>query len=735
MQIRQMTATFGKLHNDQLTLSSGLNLIYAPNESGKSTWVHFLRTMLYGLSTRDRGPMADKNRFAPWDGSAMQGRMDIRQGDTAYTITRTTRRANSPMGEFRCTYADTATEAEGITGQNCGEYFLGIPREVFERSAFIGQNALAVGHNSELERRIASLMTTGQEDVSYGDSYDRLKKQLNHRRANSKVGKIPALEREIDALTQRLATMQELEEQAEAVKQRLTQLQAQRKELLAQQTQWEAWDAQQLLADYTAAQEAAQTAENRAVLLRKMTDDLPDEAALALLSQQTAAATENQHALEQAQQSAQQARQAADIAQTKLEAHALYPRTEAQLQQKRAELLPPTIPKTPWLIELLCALGGLLAALLRIFDPDFLHSRTYILIGISIACILAAGSVALWHRLRAKKLTALAQQRTAQLAAFDEAVSTYHALQKDADIALDRAQRAQSAAKTMQREQQERTLALLWQVRVFQSAVTDLAGMRLAIAEASQLRTSAAEAQQQAEHAALRCRMLRQQLPSDLPTAQSIIQPALTREQTDRALQSVETDLTAARTRLDMLTGQLRTWGDRNDLATQRGQLETQLTRLRQEYDALALAMEVLSQANTTLQNRFSPALGQRSAEIFRQLTLGKYDKVLLSRDFSLSAESADDPAMHGVEFLSQGAADQLYLAVRLAICDMVLPEENAAPLILDDALMSFDDERLHAALDYLLHEGEKRQIILFTCQKREQDYLCGRKGVTCLTL
>ena len=65
MLIRHMTATFGKLGQKSLSLQPGLNIIYAPNESGKSTWCHFIRTMFYGLPTRDRGLTADKNRFAP----------------------------------------------------------------------------------------------------------------------------------------------------------------------------------------------------------------------------------------------------------------------------------------------------------------------------------------------------------------------------------------------------------------------------------------------------------------------------------------------------------------------------------------------------------------------------------------------------------------------------------------------------------------------------------------------
>ena len=80
-------------------------------------------------------------------------------------------------------------------------------------------------------------------------------------------------------------------------------------------------------------------------------------------------------------------------------------------------------------------------------------------------------------------------------------------------------------------------------------------------------------------------------------------------------------------------------------------------------------------------------------------------------------------------------ALDQLYLAVRLAICDLVLPEDKSVPLILDDALLTFDDDRLHAALDYLLEESEKRQILLFTCQKREGAYLNGHKNVTLLAI
>ena len=68
MRIYKMTATFGKLEHETLTLKPGLNVIEAPNEWGKTTWCAFLITMLYGLDTRaktTKTALADKEKYAP----------------------------------------------------------------------------------------------------------------------------------------------------------------------------------------------------------------------------------------------------------------------------------------------------------------------------------------------------------------------------------------------------------------------------------------------------------------------------------------------------------------------------------------------------------------------------------------------------------------------------------------------------------------------------------------------
>ena len=72
---------------------------------------------------------------------------------------------------------------------------------------------------------------------------------------------------------------------------------------------------------------------------------------------------------------------------------------------------------------------------------------------------------------------------------------------------------------------------------------------------------------------------------------------------------------------------------------------------------------------------------------------------------------------------------DQVYLAVRLAVYDLCLREHHV-PLILDDALAAFDQERMERALDLLVELSREEQILFFTCQSREGAYLARTPGV-----
>ncbi len=723
MEIQEMHATFGKLQDRTLTLRPGLNCIYAPNESGKSTWSHFLRIMLYGLSTRDRGALADKNRFAPWSGAAMRGQMDVADSDgTRLMLSRDTRRATAPMGHFTCTYTGTADAVPGIDGQNAGEMLLGVPREVFERSAFIRQSALAVDSDAELERRIAALITTGEEGASYTEVRDRLKKQLNRRRSNRTTGQIPALEREIAELEGQLAQMDSLSRQAAMAQQQLGDLTRQQQELQTQQALWQQLQRQEAAKKYAEARDTAQTAAQRVAWLAETTGALPEEAELARMEGQCAVLQEGEAPLRQAQATAQTARAAYDAAAARCAAHPLYPNDETACQARLDAITAPAVP-TPLLLIvgiLLAAAGGACAAL---FHLAF------------IALALCGVGLTVIGLVQRKRAVAAQVKADTDRTALKAQMAEYLPLRQQLEAADDAAQQADAAAEGLAQIQRQQLLTLLSLLQPYAPTAADLGGARMALAQLRRQKNALADARQAARDAAMRRDLLREHLPEGpLPDAEAPLpQPTVSLEQVTVRLPQVALLLQNARSQLDTLTGQLRSLGSADDVKAQLVQRQQEMTQLLEEYDAVALAMEVLDEANTTLQNRFSPALGARAAEIFAKITGGRYQKVLLSRDFSLETDS--EGAQRSVQLLSQGASDQLYLAVRLAICDMVLPEEKHVPLILDDALLSFDDERLHAALDYLLEESKHRQILLFTCQKREGAYLDGRKNVTLLTI
>jgi uncharacterized protein YhaN len=68
-------------------------------------------------------------------------------------------------------------------------------------------------------------------------------------------------------------------------------------------------------------------------------------------------------------------------------------------------------------------------------------------------------------------------------------------------------------------------------------------------------------------------------------------------------------------------------------------------------------------------------------------------------------------------------------------VCQLALAGDDPAPLVLDDALVAFDDHRLSLALDLLQELSAQRQILLFTCQSRERQALSGRENVRVIGL
>ena len=134
MELRKLKASFGRLEGAELELHSGLNVIEAPNESGKSTWAAFLRAMLYGVSTSDRvrsGVLPDRMRYQPWSGAPMAGQAELLWHGRDITLRRTSPGGGKPMGNAEAVYTGTEERVPELRAGVPGEVILGVPEAVF----------------------------------------------------------------------------------------------------------------------------------------------------------------------------------------------------------------------------------------------------------------------------------------------------------------------------------------------------------------------------------------------------------------------------------------------------------------------------------------------------------------------------------------------------------------------------------------------------------------------------
>jgi uncharacterized protein YhaN len=152
---------------------------------------------------------------------------------------------------------------------------------------------------------------------------------------------------------------------------------------------------------------------------------------------------------------------------------------------------------------------------------------------------------------------------------------------------------------------------------------------------------------------------------------------------------------------------------------------EEQLASLQQagrEYAVHAFALHLLRKAREVYERERQPGVLKRASGYFARMTRNKYIGIRapFASDQKLEAVRPDG---RGVDtaYLSRGTAEQLYLAMRFALAEEYATRVNL-PLIMDDILVNFDDDRMEACLEVLNELSLHHQIILFTCHKHVRD-------------
>ena len=196
---------------------------------------------------------------------------------------------------------------------------------------------------------------------------------------------------------------------------------------------------------------------------------------------------------------------------------------------------------------------------------------------------------------------------------------------------------------------------------------------------------------------------------------------ALSREETMHALGQTTADLDHVRMELATLQGRMERLPDEEQLQRTLAQARHRLAELENTQLAIGYAQNALESAMQELQRRFAPRITRRAGQFLSHLTDGAYDRITIGEDLTVLAARDSESTLRTAQWRSEGTGDQMYLALRLAVWEVLSPN---APLVLDDALIRFDQTRMEKALDLLQALSRDRQILLFTCQERERTYL-----------
>ena len=705
MKILSMTATFGKLSQQTLTFTLGMNIIEAPNEWGKSTWCAFLLAMLYGIDTGSRtktGFLADKEHYAPWNGEPMSGRMEILWNGREITLERSAK-GRTPFGEVKAFETQTGVPVPELAVPAPGQTLLGVERSVFARAGFLKLSEMPVTEDESLRRRLNELVTTGDESGASDALAQKLRDLKNKCRFNKK-GLLPEAEANLEELEHKLQQLEMLKYQVSSIAQRQKDLEEQNR-LLENHKQALEYNAQQ---QYTqklaAAQVSRETAARELAQAEALCRDLPGQEKIRQDLTRLQQLRDSREALHTKAQLlpplpqmpvGEQAFQGKD-GQKALQEAQLDSKVLRQLQNDRKKPIP-------------YIFGGALAAigivLLVMSQP--IPAVAALLLG-AVCFALGIGKQ---NKLKKQIADLQAKYRGLAERDWENAARAYADSQQAYQDTLS-ARQAELAE--LNRKLEENTAEI--------SGLTNGAGIA-GFEETCRSRLRSFDLLQEKQRALQQAEQVLQALSgagkqvapprfADTLTASS--------QETDRRLTEIAVERQQLHQKLGQCQGQMDSLGKEGTLQEQKKQLQDRIGQLETYYRALSRAQETLQEATQELQRRFAPRISGRAQELFAKLTGKRYERLTLCQDLSVEASAQGENTLRGTLWRSDGTVDQLYLTLRLAVAEELTPD---APIVLDDALVRFDDVRLAAALEILKEESAQKQVILFTCQSREKEW------------
>lgn len=668
---------FGGLSDCNKDFESGLNVIYGKNGAGKSSFLGFVRTCLYGFEKKGR------DKYSPWNGTAPHGSMIFEQeGEWLYQV----KFGKTKKGD-KISLLNNLTGEERQVPESLGRELFSMGGETFLKTACVTQGQLMIEKNDkdEIAEKLANLEQTGESTVSYGTCVKTINGMLSKlRNKRGDGGLLNEAEQKVLEYREQERMMQSKGVLATQMYRRLKEIEEETKHLSKLEKQWERFELSEQKRICTEYQKEV----NR-------------------LSQLCEGRDEEYERYEEIAREWKQGEETLRLLQEQ-EREIVKPEPLLCSQQEFTKVMAGN--KRPLGLTIVTFGLALLFALCGMFVTPwcFLGTALFGIVGVFFALCKTEQPWEAYGCSTSQEFSQKYAQSIEEQSAYEE-------------------------AKTQQKKRQEQMEVLKKKIRDNEEE-----GEKVNCFSPDQLFSLCGERRnRQAERkSALTQKKTYEELLEkalagktieEVCQAEDTPKPSLTKEE----LHQRQLELTRER---EQLEGKQEHLFDVSPevVTASRMEWEQKQEDYRVKEQVLNVTLQVLEQAYQQMEQQFGTGLNQRAGELLEKMTQGKYSQVRISKEYAVKL--TEDSQTHSLEQFSGGVFDQTYLAFRLAMLELM---KAKAPLFLDDVLMQFDDSRAEqtiAVLEEYARETDT-QILLFTCRNRDFDLAKQRKNINCIEI
>jgi len=674
---------FGRFHNREIDLLPGINLIYGENEAGKSTIHTFIKGMLFGIERlRGRGSASKDDvytHYLPWDyPGAFNGNMDILVGDKKYRLQR-----NFHANDKNFTILDLSTGREvKLKEGHIGEIIPGLTESSYKNTISIEQ--LKAQTDTELAAQVRNYIT----NLSITKS-----KEINVAKAVSYLTEQKKLLEAAQSTTVWKDLLDEIEEGV-AREEKIDSLSVQlRNSLIEEQELNRQKEAASSLED----SEEARRIEQLPAILEKYHNFKELTKQSLQLEQQCAELEEKVAAWEAKKQPTDTLKEEVKAAERLNAEIQEYEKRQAELLKERGNTLL-TIKNRNLMLSMLPTFGIFLLSLV-------LAKSLTMWVAISACAVLAGGITYVILKQTEKK-----EQKLFQVKINDIQQQIFASNAQIANI-LNKNQA--STIEELPRKQEE-VLKHYYTFEHNKELLIDLEKRKSDLDDNLDLIYDAI------------MKYIQHFVPVEelAETSMQMVQEEirLRKSQLQQKYAEINQRYDSCKLRIEKLRWEISSLnGNEIQLLKNKenyARLEQKHKERGVELEAVKLALNTIQALSIDIHDSFGRQLNTKVSEIIGEVTNQKYTDIKVNEKLEVKVGWNGDYIL--LDKLSAGTMDQIYFALRLVVADLLLGKEEV-PLLLDDTFALYDENRVKAAL---MQIKDRKQIILFSCHKREKRLL-----------